>query len=288
MVQLLIEAGVDANTTVSGMSPLFVAASCGDLGIVELLLNNGGSMAASHNATCCERAVEMGDVGKAGEVTGAELEGWWCDGATPLMIACLRSNVEVVGKLLERGADVLQKDASDRTCMFYAARSGSEECIKTVIEKGGEGLDLNAGDAAGRSALMDASRSGVVRAVEILLAAGCDPSAEGMDGGGRDSEASSGSKVTVFTEGEELSECENGASEGARAQRKERPRPQLLLRAKSEEQRAVLRQNRDVLRQNTLLWSTGPGPHGKTSLPRLLDLPEDLWKQAVSLSGCRP
>ena len=56
------------------------------------------------------------------------------DKKTPLMNAARKNNVETVKLLLQRGADVTVKDATDKTSLYMAAEDDCWEVLNVRIE----------------------------------------------------------------------------------------------------------------------------------------------------------
>jgi uncharacterized protein len=90
----------------------------------------------------------------------------------PIHQAALDGNFSQVSMLLERGTDVNQKDADNRTALMYAAFNGHIEIMKVLMKKG---ADLNLCDNYGRTALMMASSGTNPAAVKLLLDNQADP-----------------------------------------------------------------------------------------------------------------
>jgi hypothetical protein len=91
-------------------------------------------------------------------------------GVTPIMYACRHGlSPGVVRELIAAGASLSEVDAAGRTPLQLAARSGSADIISILLEAGAE---ANARDMAGQTALHQAANSGVLQAVRALVAAG--------------------------------------------------------------------------------------------------------------------
>jgi ankyrin repeat protein len=92
-------------------------------------------------------------------------------GETALMMAALRGNLDVLKKLLVRGAlNSLQQPGW--TALHYAASSAvGGDCVALLAK---EGAELNARSPNGTTPLMMAARYGSEPAVESLLKAGAD------------------------------------------------------------------------------------------------------------------
>ncbi|HST62803.1 MAG TPA: ankyrin repeat domain-containing protein, partial [Longimicrobium sp.] len=105
------------------------------------------------------------------------------DGATPLMVAAGRADTWHVQFLLRNGADPAATNAAGQTPLMYLAAScepvpvsmpflpAPEPALLHLVEAG---VDLDAQDSRGRTALMHATR-GSGRRVRDLLLAGADP-----------------------------------------------------------------------------------------------------------------
>ena len=86
---------------------------------------------------------------------------------TPIMYAAAVGNVRCVEKLIEKGATLNTADVAGRTVWTLAARAGSVDLLKCLIED--HGIDKNSTDKHGLSVLCWAVRSGNIEAVRYLL-----------------------------------------------------------------------------------------------------------------------
>ena len=131
VVQKLIEYGADVSAKdQEGMAPFYLASEGlhpKDCSVHRLLLEHGADVNA--------RAQEPGS------------NGW-----TPLHIASVFGNSEVVRLLLERGADINARAEDDSTPLHQASSSGYEtlEVVRLLLENG---ADVKAKDKDGKTAL---------------------------------------------------------------------------------------------------------------------------------------
>ena len=86
---------------------------------------------------------------------------------TPIMYAAAVGNVRCVEKLMEKGATLNTADVAGRTVWTLAARAGSVDVLKCLIEV--HGIDKNSTDKHGLSVLCWAVKSGNIEAVRYLL-----------------------------------------------------------------------------------------------------------------------
>ena len=86
---------------------------------------------------------------------------------TPLMYAAILDNVHCVKKLVEKGADIFTTDKRDFTTSTLAAKEGSLNVLKWLIED--HGLDKNSIDKDGGSVLLWAVRGRNIEAARYLL-----------------------------------------------------------------------------------------------------------------------
>lgn len=92
-------------------------------------------------------------------------------GITPLAIACELGAPRLVKKLLESGAEVNATIAGKTTPLMLAARTGVPGSVKALLRRGAE---VEATEAEQQTALMWAAAAGNTTVVELLVAAGAD------------------------------------------------------------------------------------------------------------------
>ncbi|XP_075698772.1 ankyrin repeat domain-containing protein 22 [Rhinoderma darwinii] len=129
-------------------------------------------------------------------------------GDTPLICACRRNNIKVVNYLLYRTADINLTNTKERTCLHYAVRKRftfldyllivilmpvmligyfilisktkqNERLIRLLL---GAGVNVNATDSEGNTALHYACKMKSQSIVPILLDAKADPTIKNKDG----------------------------------------------------------------------------------------------------------
>ena len=90
-------------------------------------------------------------------------------GESPLMLAALKGQLEMAGKLVKKGADV---NKTGWTPLHYAASNGHVEVIKLLLENHAY---IDAESPNGSTPLMMASMYGNPQSVKLLLDEGADP-----------------------------------------------------------------------------------------------------------------
>jgi ankyrin repeat protein len=167
-VKALLRAGANPNVANRfGVTPLHEAATVGNAAMLTLMLEAGGNANAEfgEGETVLMSAARAGDVASVeallahgGDVEAAER---W-HGQTALMWAAMENHADVVGLLVEAGANV------NRT-------STKHDWVKISYSEGNVPKDR---DLGGLTALQFAARQGSLDAVEKLLDAGADAAFE--------------------------------------------------------------------------------------------------------------
>ncbi|MEE9617517.1 MAG: ankyrin repeat domain-containing protein [Anaerolineae bacterium] len=136
LVKALLSHGADPNAQITnfyplgpdaatqgraGETPFFLAALCGDAGIMRVLLNNGADprLAAKRNTTTL-----MAAAGGARGVT------------RNMAIKRLGDPLEAVKVVLELGVDLNATTGAGQTAMHYAAFTGEDEVIQLLVDHG--------------------------------------------------------------------------------------------------------------------------------------------------------
>ena len=123
--------------TISGDTPLIIAAKAGHPEVLRLLLNNGANVCA---------------------------ETW--DGRTALMEAARRGCKDSVLLLRQFGSNSNQRDIFGRTPLIFAVENGHLDCIKLLIKLG---ASVNSHRRNGHTPLMIAAENGNTEVVSALL-----------------------------------------------------------------------------------------------------------------------
>ena len=107
-------------------------------------------------------------------------------GDTPLQMAAVLGKAEVVGILLEHGADINAPavDEGGMTALQAAARAGNFGLVQTLLNSGSE-INAAASHNGGRTALQAAAENGNVVLAKFLIQAGADVNADASPRSGR-------------------------------------------------------------------------------------------------------
>ena len=149
LVARMLSLGADANQhDRDGTPALWLAASSGQLDVVQALLDSAASVDAREPKY----------------------------GMTPLMIACGNGHGKVVEALLKTGADPNARDLTDETPLMFAAKAGVVSAVRQLLASGAEPL---AKDKTLRTALHWAiERGDFPHVISILVSQGLDPQAK--------------------------------------------------------------------------------------------------------------
>ena len=180
--KLLIEAGANVNATNDlGVMPLSLACANGNASMVETLLIAGADSNAAlmTGETALMRAAYTGDIDTVDVLLeyGADVNAKEpVREQTALMWALDRKRMEVVRRLVERGADIRATTTLGFTPLLFAARHGNSEAVKMFLDAG---ADANTTANDNLSALHVAVLRGHGDVAVLLLEGGADPNANG-------------------------------------------------------------------------------------------------------------
>ncbi|KAF1314622.1 Tkl protein kinase, partial [Globisporangium splendens] len=186
IVQLLVDLGaVVTEYDLFGRSPLSYAAKSGKTEIVRIFVDRGADVTEKDE---CERsllsyAAEGGKtaivqllVDLGADVTEKDsLEEVFCPDVTE------KDKMEEVLCLcvVDRGADVAEKDKNGRSPLSYAAEGGKTETVQLLVDRG---ADVTEKDEYGRSPLSYAAEAGKREIVQLLVDRGAGVTEKSMYG----------------------------------------------------------------------------------------------------------
>lgn len=211
-VRKLIRAGTDIEQVdeATGMAPLALAAECGNLDIVQILIRAGASPDWGGATTPLEAATLEGhlEVVRALIRAFADVNRPVADGFTPLITAASTGNLEMVRTLLKAGAIPGVNDDEEETALTIAKKKGYAEIVAELgalntngyRQRQGEGIhvaienrdltkvreclkkgtDLKETNHAGLTPLARAVELGHLPIIRALLKAGADIEAGGV------------------------------------------------------------------------------------------------------------
>ncbi len=118
-------------------------------------------------------AIQENDVRALNELIheGVDLEARNEKGMTPLMLATLSENDDVVSRILKEGVDKDSKDYFGNTALMYSLLNKKSRIFKLLLRNK---ADLEIKDNRGNTVLSTAASLGNVRAVQMLIGEGAD------------------------------------------------------------------------------------------------------------------
>ena len=232
----LIEAKVDLDArNEDGMTPLHCAVSHNNPQPVELLIEAGAELDAGdgggdtplHLAVRKGRANLVARLIQAGADAEATSERGWTPlqearktGAEAKIIEALQKGPEDAGeKVDEAGADA---EGETRWRELFEAASGPNASADAIARLAGEGVDVNATDSEGNTALHAAARGNAPNCVRALLEHGADPAISNLIGSTALLLASKMHYhpiITIITEHEQAQAARAGADGGQENER---------------------------------------------------------------------
>ncbi|XP_063923686.1 uncharacterized protein LOC135137861 [Zophobas morio] len=178
VIKLLIEKGINVDAQeLNGTTALHLACQTGNYKNTKMLLDSEASIyivdeKGNNPLHYASKSTKSNpDIIKLLLEKGMDVDAQNVNGATALHIACGHSNYDVAKVLLDFGASIDTVDKHDKNALHYAAQFCPEnrDVLKLLIQKG---IDLNAQDQNGTTALQIACREGVYDNAETLLDSG--------------------------------------------------------------------------------------------------------------------
>lgn len=181
LVELSLWAGADPNYRDDGRSALPLAVELADSEIVQMLLDAG----ADANGRDAEGAPVLASAAAGGNAwvvgllldAGADPNGQDAEGAPVMAAAVGRGDPRVVGRLLDAGADPNSRDAGGIPVLATAAIADRAEVVKLLLDAGS---DPNSLAHENLSVLAIAVDRGHTEVAQLLLDAGADPNGPGI------------------------------------------------------------------------------------------------------------
>lgn len=130
------------NEVVNGMTPIMLAASRGDVQIIDLLFTQGAdpNKRGSAQRTALQYATEKNHVKAAKRLLayGADIDAFDNGRLTPLIMAADRGYTELGLFFIQKGANVDVQHAQGWTALIDAARNGDETLVKALLAVGAD------------------------------------------------------------------------------------------------------------------------------------------------------
>jgi ankyrin repeat protein len=95
----------------------------------------------------------------------------YAEGKTPLMLAAVEGQPEIIRLLMEYGANIRTRDKLGNTALIYAASAGHDAAVDALLDNG---APIDKRNKRGVSALIIAARLGHAYVVERLVERGAD------------------------------------------------------------------------------------------------------------------
>nr|MDT0252022.1 ankyrin repeat domain-containing protein [Endozoicomonas sp.] len=177
-VKLFLRAGLDPDNYMPGRTPLGVAVAKGHSQVVNVLINHGVNLNKRDFAgwTSLMDAAHRGyrdivvELLQADADPDIKVNSKCSDKSTALLFAASRGHLDVIRELLAYGADPDIANKCGTTALFYA-EDDTVEMAELLVEKG---ININARDCFGRTALELALTNGCPATAAFLLTRGAE------------------------------------------------------------------------------------------------------------------
>jgi len=178
LVELFLQNGVDVNVRNNrNDTPVLWAARGNHVDTVRLLIQHGADLHIQNDkgSTPLHWAVRYGftdlarvllDEGHA-DVNQRRKLGL----VTPIVLAAALGHAEIVGVLLDYGAEVGTTIGHGMTALMAAASEGNDDVVQLLVDRGGV-EELDRVDASGNTALLHAARAGNISTMRVLVGHG--------------------------------------------------------------------------------------------------------------------
>jgi ankyrin repeat protein/L-ascorbate metabolism protein UlaG (beta-lactamase superfamily) len=155
--------------------PLHLAASTGQVAVIELLLSKGANIEAGDRENTTPLVVaamlKQPEAVRLLVEKGASMTARDVNGNTALLAAARTGNVEMVKYLVEHGASLADVSNRGSNCLHIATSIGAEPLVQYLL---GQGFDLNALNGSGYCPLHFAAMVGNPAIIRLLVAAGAN------------------------------------------------------------------------------------------------------------------
>jgi serine/threonine-protein phosphatase 6 regulatory ankyrin repeat subunit B len=160
--------------------------------IIERLLELGAdvnlkSLLDGYNAIMCASRKGYRDIVELLLDRGANIHEKNNKGINALMCASSEGHKDIVELLLDRGANIHEKNNNGINALIYASSKGHKDIVELLLDRG---ADIKEKDCVGSNALLYASYYGHRDVVELLLDQGADIHDKNNEGGNALMEAS--------------------------------------------------------------------------------------------------
>ena len=185
ILQDLIAYGADVNAgNKKGRTSLLLSCFYRQLDAVKVLGAGADPTISDEEGFSCIHAAVDGqcskDVLQSLIDRGAHIDAKRKDGTTALLSACRTGQSTSVMFLLDSGADVKLRKPDGNTCLYHAVHGHcSKETLQKIID---QGLNVNALNRNGETALMRACYIAQMESVKVLLKNGADPNISNASG----------------------------------------------------------------------------------------------------------
>lgn len=185
--ELLLSRGADVEATdTESFTPLLYAAAMGSLRVCRLLMSSGARLDChdTYGSNLLHRAADGGLTELCGELIdahGFRAADVSALGESTLFYAARGGFTDTCALLLDRGARASQRSELGETALHAAVSCDepSARLARLVLE---DGVDVNAADDAGRTAMHCAATNGDLAVCDVLQRFGADPNARDGDG----------------------------------------------------------------------------------------------------------